>query len=660
MVPVTMFAVASGLYFSSTLDARDLLVGGLLWLTSALLALWLAHRFADTPPASQEHLRFAADIMHEIQVPMSSIDSFADLLLQSKLDPSQADYVNAVKNTSQNLVSVINNVLNMDQIDSGNFVINMEPFNLRECVEDVITILTPAIHKKDIDVILFIYSDAPECINFDPVLLRQILINLIGNSLKFTPEGDVVVRVMLEDETGKDVSLKFTVTDTGVGISEQDIHDLFTPSARTGSGLGLSICKKLIEKMGEDIGVSSTVGKGSEFWFTLHCAIDNTAGLVRTYPAMKHKNIVIYDSNEISQLALRHALTKAGAHPITVNKLQEVPLVPAKGKDISWKIDAVYLSLRQQECCDDSVIEKIEHVTESYDCPVIVLSYCNVGSIIEQMYAAGITCHIRKPARLSVIASALTNPPAYISRVTSQGEHAEPGYIQPSLDVKVLVAEDNVTNAKLISVIMRQCGITPVLVNNGRDAIQILENNDVDIILMDIHMPILDGIDTTRYIREQLSSDIPIIAITANAVPGEIERFFAAGINECLIKPIRTHQLFKLFKQYLDLDLAPDYEAMNDIQRDILVAEDTSILNDLVNYKTRISASMSEQNREKLLEHVHKLNGIASFFNHDSLRKTADALETAIKKGASFSTLSPLANQVYEHIDDALKSRRAS
>ena len=520
----------------------------------------------EAESASRAKSSFLASTSHEIRTPMNAIIGMTELLLDTPLTEIQKEYLEMLTVSANNLMDIINDVLDMSKIETGHLEIEKTGFDLWNVVEAVGLSLGAKAAQKGLEFLCRIDPDAPRYVIGDPTRLRQILINLAGNSIKFTEQGEVVVRVQLADRKGDDLLLHFSVKDTGIGIPKKKqgaVFEIFTQAEASttrkygGTGLGLTISKQLVDLMGGKIGIESKPGNGSTFYFdipTIICEMPEEAEEKAAAPELKGLRVMIVDDNATNRKILLETISAWGCMPKKAKDGMSALKELKKRQDKDSLFQLILLDKNMPGMDGFELIEKIRKIPEYAGIPILLLSSDRRKDDIRRTQELGVSEFLLKPVRRSrlydSIAGALTKK--------APGEAVKGRGVESALKgkaLRILVAEDNLINQKLAVRILKKQGWQPVIANNGKEAVKLYEKGGFDLILMDVQMPEMDGLEATEKIRKiegDRGSHIPIIAITANAFEEDKKRCLAAGMDAYATKPIKIAELFGIIEDGLN------------------------------------------------------------------------------------------------------------
>ena len=511
---------------------------------------------------------FLANMSHEIRTPMNGVIGMANLLQSTPLNSEQQDYVQTLCQCSDSLLTIINDILDFSKIEAGRLQLEAIDFDLAESIQLALDLQMETAARKSLELVLDIDPAVPTIVRGDPVRLRQVVLNLVGNAVKFTEHGEVVVRIRgaktaLAGHTG----LQFEISDTGIGIAAEVQPTLFQPFVQAdtsttrrfgGTGLGLAISKRLVELMHGDISVDSSPGRGSTFSFTvqLEAVTDTTASITFLPLPLEGRAIMAVDDSAASRTLLAHLLERWGAKACIVESADNALAELRRAANAGTRYPVVLIDHHLGAKNGLDLASAIRKDRALADAILILLTSRSERLTAAQLAAHGIDGCESKPIYAEKLRDAIGH---LLTRARHSVSHADtsPRHQPAAQSGRILVAEDNAVNQKVIRLMLKNLGYECHVVSNGREAIAALRQQSYDLVLMDEHMPELDGVAATRQIRREsaagrlLVNGIPIIATTADAMPGTRERCLEAGMDDYLSKPLRADALGAMIATYL-------------------------------------------------------------------------------------------------------------
>lgn len=633
----------------------------------------------DVKLNAQAKSDFFSKISHELRSPLNGVIGMVDMLLETKLDKEQQRYANVVRSSAHGLLNIINDILDFSKIEAGKLALEEIEFDLRECIEGCVALMLPQARVKNLTLAAHIPLNVPQRLVGDPGRLRQIVMNLMSNALKFTERGQIVLSVSVLGESEQHAHLRIEVTDTGIGMSAATLQQIFQPyqqgSAATarqygGTGLGLVISKELVETMHGEIGVSSAEGQGSTFWFSLPLAKPKarTAIAVATDVELRGLHALVADDNTATRTALAKQLRRLGVEVEEVGDgiaaLQMLLVAASTGYRFDLVITDMFLPCMNGE----ELGREIKSRDATQDTVLLMMTAVGQRGDAQRVHQLGFAAYVKKPVANEGLADLLRA--AMATRKMSEEQRRHSGLVtkyslakereaKERQALRLLLADDSAVNREIMHSMLAKMGHTVHIARDGKEAIEIARTRAFDAILMDLQMPVLDGFSAIQAIRAStgVNSRAPIVALTAGVTDTERQRCLAEGANAVLLKPTTTADMTATLARVLARSETTTHLPATATQRTQTLQPPNVAKIFVAETEQRLAAlqrGIDDEDIARVSREAHTLKGASAHFNAQAMRNAAIEIEQLAARGDLKNARAPFAK-----LQEAFKSLQA-
>ena len=615
---------------------------------------------------------FLANMSHELRTPLNGVIGFTRQTLKTPLSPTQADYLQTIERSANNLLTIINDVLDFSKLEAGKLVLEHIPFSLHEMLDEVVILLAHTAHDKGLELTLNVHNNVPENVLGDPMRMQQVVTNLLGNAIKFTENGNIDINVELRSQNNLQVELEVQIHDTGIGISERQQSQLFQAFRQAdasisrrhgGTGLGLVITQRLVKEMGGDISFYSQINRGSTFWFHVTLELNENRHVTPvSMSSLEGKRLAYVEANPAAAKATMEILQ---ATPLEVTHRTSLAALPENYYDMM--LCSIPVKQDQTLADYDDRLKRVLGMTRH-----LLLALPSQFQVdAEELKRRGVQACLIKPMSSIRLLPLLLKEQQPVVRILGSEETKT-----SRLPLTAMAVDDNPANLKLIGALLEELVETTVLCHSGEEAIEVARHTDLDIILMDIHMPDIDGIRASEIIHQMARhTSTPVVAVTAHSLSGEREQLLKLGMDDYLAKPIDESMLKNVLSRHyshqnqLDSplqtqeDLAPnstlDWQlALSQSANKVALAQD--LLQMLVEFlpqvAERVDAVARGETDNDILALIHKLHGSCSYSGVPRLKQLCYYIEQQLRQGVSVETLEPEWLELLDEIENVKRA----